>query len=296
MGLRERQILSGVEIPLAAPVIVGGFRTAVLNVIATATIGAVLGFGGLGRFILDGRAMGLLGTGQLIGGAILVSVLAVGIDLLLAVVQRRLARRADPAARRTRAACASCPRSRSPRACPEAPATVHGALGYAPGGPPRPGCHVLSQGRRPNAVVPRAGPRGGDDGGPGRLLVGWGQQARSQDRVGRLLREQAGGGDVRPGARGRRLPGGPQPGHRRPPGAAARPGAGPDRHLARVRRLRPRLLRQGRAHRRRPDEPPAAGPGPGRQEDPGLRHLTGRGHQRRRGPPGHRDRARSSPR
>jgi osmoprotectant transport system permease protein len=96
MGLRERQILSGVEVPLAGPVIVGGFRTAVLNVIATATIGAVLGFGGLGRFILDGRAIGLAGSGQLIGGAILVSLLAVGIDLLLAVVQRRLARRADP--------------------------------------------------------------------------------------------------------------------------------------------------------------------------------------------------------
>ena len=40
--------------------------------------------------------MGLAGSGQLIGGAILVSVLAVGIDLLLAVVQRQLARRADP--------------------------------------------------------------------------------------------------------------------------------------------------------------------------------------------------------
>jgi osmoprotectant transport system permease protein len=95
-GLRERQILTGVEIPLAAPVIVGGFRTAVLNVIATATIGAVLGFGGLGRFILDGRAKGIIGMGELIGGAILVTVLAVGVDLLLALVQRRLARRADP--------------------------------------------------------------------------------------------------------------------------------------------------------------------------------------------------------
>jgi osmoprotectant transport system permease protein len=94
-GLRERQILTGVEIPLAAPVIVGGFRTAVLNVIATATIGAVLGFGGLGRFILDGRAKGIIGMGELIGGAILVTVLAVGVDLLLALVQRRLARRAD---------------------------------------------------------------------------------------------------------------------------------------------------------------------------------------------------------
>jgi osmoprotectant transport system permease protein len=96
MGLTERQILTGVELPLAAPVIVGGFRTAVLNVIATATIGAVLGFGGLGRFILDGRIKGITGTGELIGGAILVAVLAVGIDLLLAIVQRKLARRADP--------------------------------------------------------------------------------------------------------------------------------------------------------------------------------------------------------
>lgn len=96
MGLREREILRDVELPLAAPVIVGGFRTAVLNVIATATIGAVLGFGGLGRFILDGRAQGIQGTGELIGGAILVAVLAVGVDLLLALLQRRLSRRADP--------------------------------------------------------------------------------------------------------------------------------------------------------------------------------------------------------
>ncbi|MEO5966212.1 MAG: ABC transporter permease [Candidatus Limnocylindrales bacterium] len=96
MGLTERQILSGVEVPIAAPVIVGGFRTAVLNVIATATIGAVLGFGGLGRFILDGRLKGVQGTGELIGGAIIVAVLAVGVDLLLALVQRRYARRANP--------------------------------------------------------------------------------------------------------------------------------------------------------------------------------------------------------
>ena len=96
MGLREREILSEVEVPLAAPVIVGGFRTAVLNVIATATIGAVLGFGGLGRFILDGRLQGVAGTGELIGGAVLVAVLAVGVDLLLAVAQRKLARRANP--------------------------------------------------------------------------------------------------------------------------------------------------------------------------------------------------------
>jgi osmoprotectant transport system permease protein len=96
MGLREGQILRGVELPLASPVIMGGFRTAVLNVIATATIGAVVSFGGLGRFIMDGRAKGIAGTGELLGGALLVALLAVGIDLLLAFVQRRLARRANP--------------------------------------------------------------------------------------------------------------------------------------------------------------------------------------------------------
>ncbi|HET7829505.1 MAG TPA: ABC transporter permease [Candidatus Limnocylindrales bacterium] len=96
MGLRERQILRNVELPLAAPVLMGGFRTAVLNVIATATIGAVVGFGGLGRFILDGRAKGIAGTGELLGGALLVAVLAVAIDLVLALIQRRLARHADP--------------------------------------------------------------------------------------------------------------------------------------------------------------------------------------------------------
>ncbi|HEU0242403.1 MAG TPA: ABC transporter permease, partial [Candidatus Limnocylindrales bacterium] len=86
MGMRERQILTRVEVPLASPVMMGGFRTATLNVIATATIGAVVGFGGLGRFILDGRAQGIAGVGELVGGAILVAALAIGVDLLLSVV------------------------------------------------------------------------------------------------------------------------------------------------------------------------------------------------------------------
>jgi osmoprotectant transport system permease protein len=95
MGLRERQVLGFLEVPLAAPVIIGGFRTATLNVIATATIGAVVGFGGLGRFILDGRALGVVGLGELIGGAVLVTGLAIGVDLVLAWLQRWAARRAD---------------------------------------------------------------------------------------------------------------------------------------------------------------------------------------------------------
>jgi osmoprotectant transport system permease protein len=95
MGLTERQVLRDLELPLAAPIIIGGFRTATLNVIATATIGAVVGFGGLGAFILGGRAKGVAGLGELIGGALLVTILAIVADLALAWLQRRAARRAD---------------------------------------------------------------------------------------------------------------------------------------------------------------------------------------------------------
>lgn len=95
MGLTEIQVLRTLELPLAASVLVGGFRTAVLNVISTATIGAVVGFGGFGRYIFDGRLKGVSGLGELIGGALLVAGLAIAVDLLLALVQRQAARRAD---------------------------------------------------------------------------------------------------------------------------------------------------------------------------------------------------------
>ena len=97
MGMRERQILLGVEVPLAAPVIIGGFRTAVLNVIATATIGAIVSFGGLGRYIIDGRLRGVQGTGELLSGAILVGGLAIVVDLVLAGLQRLAGRRVERA-------------------------------------------------------------------------------------------------------------------------------------------------------------------------------------------------------
>ncbi len=90
MGMRERQILRSTELPLASPVIIGGFRTATLSVIATATIGAILSGGGLGRFIFDGLNQGLAGRASIYAGAILVTVLAVVVDLALALVQRRL--------------------------------------------------------------------------------------------------------------------------------------------------------------------------------------------------------------
>ncbi len=88
MGLTERQILRRVELPLASPVIVGGFRVATLQVIATATLGAILSGGGFGRYIIDGLAR--RDEGMLYAGVILVAALAIGTDLLLCWLQRRL--------------------------------------------------------------------------------------------------------------------------------------------------------------------------------------------------------------
>ncbi len=94
MGLTERQILSRIELPIASAIIVGGFRTATLQVIATATIGAILGGGGLGRFIFDGISQGQAGESWIYVGAILVSGLAIGVDVVLSLLQQWLTPRA----------------------------------------------------------------------------------------------------------------------------------------------------------------------------------------------------------
>ncbi|WP_138442358.1 ABC transporter permease [Sinomonas susongensis] len=87
-GMREFQILFGVELPNAAPVIFGGIRAAVLQVIATATVVAYTSLGGLGRYIFDGLA--LSDYPQMLGGSVLVAALAVVADLVLGVLLRRL--------------------------------------------------------------------------------------------------------------------------------------------------------------------------------------------------------------
>lgn len=91
-GMRERQILRDLELPLSSSIIVGGFRTATLQVIATATIGAILSGGGLGRYIIDGVSRNQ--PDRLFAGAVLVTVLALVVDGALALVQRRLTPRA----------------------------------------------------------------------------------------------------------------------------------------------------------------------------------------------------------
>lgn len=85
-GLSERQIVAGVELPLAGPMILGGIRSATLQVLATATISAYLGLGGLGRYILDG--LPVRDYPKMLAGAIIVTVLALAVDGLLKLAER----------------------------------------------------------------------------------------------------------------------------------------------------------------------------------------------------------------
>jgi osmoprotectant transport system permease protein len=85
-GMTEMQILTRVEIPLALPLIIGGLRSGVLQVIATAVIASYAGLGGLGRIIADG--IGLNDYDEILGGAILVTALALVVDAVFALVQR----------------------------------------------------------------------------------------------------------------------------------------------------------------------------------------------------------------
>jgi osmoprotectant transport system permease protein len=88
MGMTEGGLLRRVELPLALPVIVAGVRTAAVQVVATATLAALVGGGGLGRYIVDGFA--LQDDGQLVGGALLVAALAVLTEWGIGVVERRV--------------------------------------------------------------------------------------------------------------------------------------------------------------------------------------------------------------
>jgi osmoprotectant transport system permease protein len=86
MGMRGFQVLRLVEVPNALPLIFSGVRSAALQVIATATIAAVAGLGGLGRFLIDGQSV--RDFPQMASGAVLVAVLALLVDLSFGFVQR----------------------------------------------------------------------------------------------------------------------------------------------------------------------------------------------------------------
>lgn len=90
VGMSGRRILELIELPLAAPLIVEGVRVTAVQVVATAPLGALVAFGGLGRFIVDGFAMppGTDRSVQIFAGAVLVLATALFADRFVRVVGR----------------------------------------------------------------------------------------------------------------------------------------------------------------------------------------------------------------
>jgi osmoprotectant transport system permease protein len=86
MGMTTWQQITQVEMPIALPLILVGLRTSAIFVVATATIAAEIGLGGLGRFIIDGLASNQYGP--VAGGALLVVILAIGVLALFALISR----------------------------------------------------------------------------------------------------------------------------------------------------------------------------------------------------------------
>lgn len=96
MGMRELQLLRRVELPLALPVILAGVRIAAVQVVATASLGAVLATGGLGRYIIDGIANKVYP--EVFAGAALTALLAILTELAFGLAQRLLVSRGVRAA------------------------------------------------------------------------------------------------------------------------------------------------------------------------------------------------------
>ena len=88
MGMDERQVLRRVELPVALPLIVSGVRLAVVQVWATATIAALVAGPGLGRIITHGYDANQ--PAEVIAGSLIVAVIALALEILMAVLQRRL--------------------------------------------------------------------------------------------------------------------------------------------------------------------------------------------------------------
>jgi osmoprotectant transport system permease protein len=84
MGMRPRQVLLGVELPLALPLIFAGVRTATVYVVATATLATFAGGGGLGDIVVNEPTYG---TGGVVAGSLWIIVLIFVVDGLMALLQ-----------------------------------------------------------------------------------------------------------------------------------------------------------------------------------------------------------------
>ncbi len=88
VGMTDAQCLLGVEVPAASPIIIAAVRVAAVQVVATATLGAIVGWGGLGRYIIDGFA--IQDNVTVFAGALLVAGLALATEGLMSAVERWL--------------------------------------------------------------------------------------------------------------------------------------------------------------------------------------------------------------
>ncbi len=86
MGMRESEIVRQVEIPIAFPVILAGVRVSAVQIVATATLAAIVGGGTLGDFIVQGIFVRALD--RVVGAAILVAILAIMVELAFSLVER----------------------------------------------------------------------------------------------------------------------------------------------------------------------------------------------------------------
>ncbi|RKN43221.1 ABC transporter permease [Streptomyces hoynatensis] len=112
MGMSHLQVLGRVEIPLAFPLIMTGVRTAAVQIVATATLAALPGGGGLGRIITAGFRT--YRTPQVVAGAVLVALLALAVEGVLALAQRLL----DPGRRHRVREAAPAPAGEAPHEPP----------------------------------------------------------------------------------------------------------------------------------------------------------------------------------
>jgi osmoprotectant transport system permease protein len=88
MGMNGRQMIWRIELPNAVPLIMAGVRTATVAVVATATLAAYVDSGGFGRYIVDGFAVN--DNVKVFAGGLLVALLAIALELVLALVQRAI--------------------------------------------------------------------------------------------------------------------------------------------------------------------------------------------------------------
>ncbi len=88
MGLTGGQVLRKVEVPMALPMIAAGLRTSTVQVMATASLAALVGSGGLGRYVVDGFAT--QDNTLILAGAILTAAASIFADGLLALVERAM--------------------------------------------------------------------------------------------------------------------------------------------------------------------------------------------------------------